>query len=77
MKNNALSPWRPHERVLRYNYVDTDDIEIHLTEFILDQSAGIANQALEKAIEASKITKQELCNHAYIRSSCRRVSKSG
>lgn len=50
----AFQAWRTHERVFRFSQLHTDEKEAHVTEFIMDQAAGVANQAIAKAMEATK-----------------------
>ncbi|WP_163832273.1 hypothetical protein [Spartinivicinus ruber] len=57
MINNELDlqPWKPRTRVFNYRRIDANSNEIGVTEFILDQSAGIANQAIAKMVASNKL----------------------
>ncbi|MCX4026990.1 hypothetical protein [Spartinivicinus marinus] len=41
-----LQPWKPRARVFKHHPKDADEIDIAIAEFVLDQSAGIANQII-------------------------------
>ncbi|WP_163833342.1 hypothetical protein [Spartinivicinus ruber] len=53
----GLQPWKPRTRVFNYRRAKADKKEIGVTEFILDQSAGIANQAIVKMLNLAKTNK--------------------
>ncbi|WP_163830760.1 hypothetical protein [Spartinivicinus ruber] len=59
MINNELDlqPWKPRTRVFKYRRIGADQKEVRVTEFILDQSAGIANQAIIKMLKSAKANK--------------------
>ncbi|MDE1464825.1 hypothetical protein [Spartinivicinus poritis] len=55
----GLQPWKQHTRVFKYNLKDANEIDIAIAEFALDQSAGIANQAIVKMVTSSKPKNKE------------------
>ncbi|MCX4027895.1 hypothetical protein H0A36_25850 [Endozoicomonas sp. SM1973] len=62
MINNELDlqPWKPRTRVFNYRRIGADKKEKRVTEFILDQSAGIANQAIIKMATSNKFDVEKL-----------------
>ncbi|MCX4025143.1 hypothetical protein [Spartinivicinus marinus] len=47
----GLQPWKPRARVFKHHPKDADEIDVAIVEFVLDQSAGIANQVIVNMME--------------------------